>query len=922
MASLAQSINCSESKQNLSEAAARLPVEPDSDSEVLPRLFERRLLLKQLARGGMGEVFLAATGGIEGAERPCVVKIVRREHADDSSFLARFLDEARIQAQLQHPGIAQVMEAATDASGKPFVVVEYVEGRHLGDVRSRAVSLGLSMAWPDAVAVGIAIGDALAHVHEQTDANGQPLEIAHRDLSPHNVMIGFGGDVKLIDFGTARGQNRRCRTVSGVVFAKPGYVAPEVANNCPGGPPADLYAFGIILWELLSGQRFLRGSASAHLELVAAGERNPTPVAHLVQGPAAIDDIIARLTAVSPEARYASAREATLDLVDLLKRAPSLMGGQRSVRERVAQLMKRLYPSEPGRSRAEFAHLLAQAKLDTARPEQERRPAAAPSEPQPVAPLATSANPVAGLLPGTRYRIVGELGRGGMGVVHEAYHVDLGRSVALKLLPDHFRTDAKLSARFGSEARAIAKLSHENLVKLHDFGVMSDGRPFYAMELLHGRTVDAWLACDRVIEWREAVAIGIQVCRALEAAHEAGVIHRDIKPSNLFVTRSGTVKLLDFGVATLALESEAGPGGKRTAVTGTPEYMAPEQAAGAPADERSDLYALGATLYEIVTGRLPHVAPNHATLLEIKQQCVVEAPSRCAPRLSLPRPFDRVVLKALSRNPNDRYQTAHQMRVALEWALQTVARRRNRRRALGFAVVTAVLFGVGALAVKTAHDPAIRARAYASARPVLARWPGLAGIHVPTLGRLPVPALLKRSLFASAEGTAPSPAAPVERGGDVPGSAPATHTRSASLEGSELDDRDDAQETAPASNAPSAELDAALALTKTPAKAKALARLRDLGQRYPHDARVLRAWSSAALDLDAWGEALRVARLWAAVDDAPQARLELARLERATGHAREAAATLSSVLEKHPDFEPARRMLEATGPRGRLALKP
>ncbi|MBN1610884.1 MAG: protein kinase [Polyangiaceae bacterium] len=892
---------------------------------MLPRTFERRLLLRQLARGGMGEVFLAATAGIEGAERPCVVKIVRREHAEDSSFLARFLDEARIQAQLGHPGVAQVMEAATDASGKPYVVVEYVEGRHLGDVRSRAVSLGLSMSWPDATAIGIAIGDALAHIHEQTDAAGRPLEIAHRDLSPHNVMVGYGGDVKLIDFGTARGHNRRCRTVAGVVFAKPGYVAPEVANNCPGGPPADLYAFGIILWELLSGQRFLRGDASLHLELVAAGERNPTPVAHLVQGPAAIDDIIARLTAVSPDARYASAREATLDLVDLLKRAPSLVGGQRSVRERVAQLMKRLYPTEPGRSRAEFARLLAQAKLETARPAEQPSPGPAEPEQPPASLPAASADPVAGLLPGTRYRILGELGRGGMGVVHEAYHVDLGRSVALKLLPDHFRTDAELSSRFRTEARAIAKLSHDNLVKLHDFGVMSDGRPFYAMELLQGRTVDAWLACDRVVEWREAVAIGIQVCRALEAAHEAGVVHRDIKPSNLFVTRSGTVKLVDFGVATLIRESEAGPGRTRTAIAGTPEYMAPEQAAGAAADERCDIYALGAVLYEMVTGRLPHVAADHATLLEIKQHCVVEPPSRCAPRLSLPKPFDAVVLKALSRGPKDRYQTARQMRQGLQWALQTVARRRNRRRALGFAAVTAILFGVGAIAMRAGQDADIRARAYASARPLLLKWRGLTRAHVPALGRLPVPAVLEMPRFAAAKNRGePSPDTTArELAGDVPAAAPAPNAESASPQGSAHEDLDEhAALSAQTSSAPSDELDSAMALTRTPAKAKALARLRDLGRRYPRDARVLRAWSSAALELDAWGEALRAAQRWAAVDDAPQARMELARLQRATGHASEAVATLSSVLGDHPDFEPARRMLATAGLRGRLALKP
>ena len=148
-----------------------------SDAERLPRPFGRLMLLRQLARGGMGEVYLASAGGIEGAERPCVVKIIRREHADDKSFLARFLDEARIQAQLQHPGVAQILEAAKDEEGKPFVVVEHVEGRNLGEIRNRAQQLGARVAWPEAVALGVAMADALAHVHERTDAAGRPLEI-------------------------------------------------------------------------------------------------------------------------------------------------------------------------------------------------------------------------------------------------------------------------------------------------------------------------------------------------------------------------------------------------------------------------------------------------------------------------------------------------------------------------------------------------------------------------------------------------------------------------------------------------------------------------------------------------------------------------------------------------------------------------
>ncbi len=200
----------------------------------LPRRFERYTLLKRLARGGMGEVLLASSGGIEGAERPVVVKIIRREHEADRSFLARFLDEARIQAQLQHPGVAQILEATTDSDGKPYVVVEHIEGRNLSDVRSRAAQLGVRISWPEAIALGITLGEALAHVHDRTDADGHPLEIVHRDLSPQNVMVSYGGELKLIDFGTARAENRRCHTVAGIVFAKPGYVAPEVANNTPG----------------------------------------------------------------------------------------------------------------------------------------------------------------------------------------------------------------------------------------------------------------------------------------------------------------------------------------------------------------------------------------------------------------------------------------------------------------------------------------------------------------------------------------------------------------------------------------------------------------------------------------------------------------------------------------------------------------
>src|SRR5579859_6911446 len=328
----------------------------------LPRIFGRLLLLKLIARGGMGDVYLAATTGIEGAERACVVKTVRRDHIHDGSFLARFLDEARVQAQLNHPGVAQVLEASTDENGEPFTVVEYIEGRSLSDLRQRAIQLGARVGWPEAVAIALEMAQALAHVHERSGADGTPLGIVHRDLSPQNVMVGYAGEVKLIDFGTARGQNRRCHTVAGVVFAKPGYVAPEVARQQVGDGRIDVYALGIVLWEMCAARRFLTGDPQRHLEEAAAGKVRVPAVAKACDAPPQLDEIVQRLTKNDPDERYARASLVVPDLARLLSAAPTGGAGERGVRARLSHLMQKLWTHEPARSRAEFARLLRAAR--------------------------------------------------------------------------------------------------------------------------------------------------------------------------------------------------------------------------------------------------------------------------------------------------------------------------------------------------------------------------------------------------------------------------------------------------------------------------------------------------------------------------------------------------------------------------------
>ncbi|MEO6603570.1 MAG: protein kinase [Polyangiaceae bacterium] len=894
------------------------------DDDALPRAFERYTLLKRIARGGMGEVYLGTAGGIEGAERPCVVKSIRREHEEDRSFLARFLDEARIQAQLQHPGVAQIVEATNDVTGKPYVVVEFIEGRNLGDVRARAGQLGMRMGWPESLAVSIVMADALAHVHERTDASGKALDIVHRDLSPQNVMVSYAGDVKLIDFGTARGQNRRCQTIAGIVFAKPGYVAPEVANNTPGGIPADLYALGVMLWEMLAGRRFLSGDAQQHMAMVAAGKRNPTELAALVGAPKELDAVVAKLTAVKLEERYSSARQAMNDLVRLLQRAPSMADGDRSVRGRIAQLMQKLYPAEPARTRSEFARLVTQGRATNV-------PASAAGIPaSPPAP-AVEVDPT--LLPGTRYRLLKVIGRGAMGVVHEAVHLDLMRTVALKVLdPDRMGVDAE--RRFKVEARAIAQLEHENLVKLFEFGVAQDGRPFYAMEFLSGESLDKKIARERGMDYREAVGIAVQACRALETAHKASVIHRDIKPANLFLSGDGRLKLLDFGVAKAAFNVEAD--GEGLSIVGTPEYMAPEQARGT-ADERSDIYALGVVLFELLSGRLPHEAESPVLLLDAKFRMEPESLRTLAPERGIPKMLDAAVSRALSTEPEHRYESAAELREALEAALREPEgpslRRKLVTRGLASAVALAVIGVIGVGAAR----PEVRERAAVALAPMLEKVHALQARAAERLhGAHPVaPAPTQVATLEQSEPASVTVVASPQTALPAPASEAPIAANSATNDDGEVEDDSPGSDTVAPEKAEangavgttavaSAGADAIAEAHKFAAqgnKLKALNLLRQAAKKFPKDGKVLAELATAAEQDRAWGEAVRVARRLVEVEPSAESKLELARLERKTGHRSRALELVRGVLKDSPDSPEAQAMLSQLGGTERVALQ-
>ena len=858
----------------------------------VPCAFGRLLLLKLIARGGMGDVYLAATTGIEGAERPVIVKTVRRDHIHDGSFLARFLDEARVQSQLHHPGVAQVLEASTDDSGEPFVVVEYVEGRSLADVRQRAVQLGARIHWPEAVAISIEIAQALAHVHERAGSDGTPLGIVHRDLSPQNVMVGYSGEVKLIDFGTARGHNRRCHTVAGVVFAKPGYVAPEVARQQVGDGRIDVYALGIMLWELCAGRRFLTGDAQKHLEDAAAGRVVVPAIADEIGAPKLLDQVIARLTSNDPDARYTSATLAVTDLARILQEAPTSKAGERGVRGRVTALMKTLWSHEPARSRADFAKLLRDG-----RPLMKER--LTPVKNEIAAKVAEAMNEDA-LLAGTPYRLVRKIGEGASGEVFEAEHVELGRHVAIKILTPEHGSAKDAVERFRREARAIAGLTHPNLCLLYDFGRALDGRVFLAMELLRGQTLEQYLRASRGMDYREAVGIAIEVTKALEAAHGAGVVHRDLKPANLFLQKQGPLKLVDFGVA-MALSDVASQGDEQRqkgfAIFGTPEYMAPEQVAGEAVDGRCDLYALGCVLYELVTGAPPFDGPSSVVVMGKHLREEVEPPSVRAPKRAIPAALDQVIMTALAKSPEERFASATLMREALE---VSVAAPPPKKTSGGkrVAVFAAVALATGFAAVISAKaSPTLAARFFPTEMIIPAT-----AVQAPEAK--PAEAKVTAAeLAVSDPGAPPSPAPAVAPAEEALPTVPAD-VEAAIANG-----------TAEAMAAPAPHADKADKADKANDKAADLKRLVEArGQaKVKNDPTALKKWAQAAYTFGDYREARRATEAWTLKDRSPEPRLFLARVLDTMGRRGEARAVLQEVLELHPDLGDARRMVTKMG---------
>ncbi|PRY47647.1 serine/threonine-protein kinase [Geodermatophilus tzadiensis] len=344
---------------------------------------------------------------------------------------------------------------------------------------------------------------------------------------------------------------------------------------------------------------------------------------------------------------------------------------------------------------------------------------------------------------GERYEIGGVLGRGGMAEVHLGRDLRLGREVAVKVLRSDLARDPSFQVRFRREAQAAASLNHPAIVAVYDTGedrTTSGATPYIVMEYVEGETLRDVLRRDGVLQPERAMSLTADICAALDFSHRNGIVHRDVKPGNVMITPEGTVKVMDFGIAR-AVSDSAATMTSTAAVIGTAQYLSPEQARGEAVDARSDVYSVGCLLFELVTGAPPFTGDSPVSVAYQHVREDPRLPSSVNP--AVPPELDAIVLKSLSKNPANRYQSAAEMRNDLlralagqrveatpvmgdaekttilgatpgfpgggdDWDDDEAARRRRRNRVVALVVGALVLVGavVGiALLVNSGDDP-------------------------------------------------------------------------------------------------------------------------------------------------------------------------------------------------------------------------
>ena len=560
-------------------------------------LNDRYQIVSMLGQGGMGSVYKAIDHELD---RTVALKTIRADLVANPAALRRFKQELLLTRQIAHYNVIRIFDISV-SEGRRFISMEYIDGEDLSSfLRSKGV-----LQPNEAAAIIEQICKGLAAAHAE--------DVVHRDLKPQNILMDKRGRVCITDFGLARSFDDAGHSRTGGVLGTPRYMSPEQCRGEQADRRSDLYAVGLMMYEMLSGVVPFADEGMISLFTRRARDRAPSIDTLVPQCPPYLTRVVMRCLEIDRARRYQTADEILHDL----DRAPT---SSRS--------------SVPKSDHLEVSDL---------------KP---------------------GTMLGRRYRIEAEAGQGGMGKVFRASDLELSRSVALKVIRPELTGDPETLERLRHEVTLASRISHPSVVRTHDLGEC-DGLRFISMAWLEGETLDHLIHRAGVLDEPTIIRIAEQICGGLQAAHSEGIVHRDLKPGNVMLDAEQRPYLMDFGLAeTPRLHCVYSPStptqsGMTSGLnsSGTPRYMSPEQVAGEPVDSRSDLYSLGLILYEMGTG-VP--AFRGDTSFQTMMQRISEPPRY--PRLlnpSLSPKLADIIMRLLERQPDQRFATAAEVLEAL-----------------------------------------------------------------------------------------------------------------------------------------------------------------------------------------------------------------------------------------------------------------